>query len=106
LLSEGQLALPASASIWQAIALTGILATALSYSCQNFAQQYLKDQQVALIFLLEPIFACAAAVVCLNEPLSPNLLLGGGLILLALGISEMPWQDWLLRLKQGVAEYN
>lgn len=92
LLTEGGLGLPTSTAVWQAIAFTGILSTAVAYSCQNFTQQHLEDQQVAMIFLLEPIISCTAAIIWLNEVLTPSLVVGGILILVALAISELPWE--------------
>jgi drug/metabolite transporter (DMT)-like permease len=94
LIAEGGLSLPSDGYIWQAIAFTGVLCTAVSYSCQNFTQQHLDEQQVALIFLLEPIFSCIAAILWLHEPVSSALVVGGCLILLAIAISELPWTQW------------
>ncbi len=94
LVAEGGLSVPQQPAVWQAIAFTGILCTAVSYSCQNFTQQYLDEQQVALIFLLEPIFSCVAAILFLREPMSAALVVGGCLILVAIAISELPWTQW------------
>lgn len=94
LVAEGGLSLPQQPSVWQAIVFTGILCTAFSYSCQNFTQQYLNEEQVALIFLLEPIFSCVAAILFLKEPMSMALGVGGSLIFVSIAISELPWHQW------------
>lgn len=109
---HGTVPLPATGEIWQAIAFTGLLGTAFTYGAMNLAQQQIEAQKVALIFVLEPVFATAAAVLLLNEPLSLRFLLGGGLILLALVLAEyrpkggmkVPVRDWVQRWKKGMGK--
>ena len=97
MLAEGGISAPPHMGVWKAIAFTGILSTALTYTCQNFTQQHLEDQQVAMIFLLEPIVSCAAAIFWLSEPLTTSLVVGGCLILVAMGVSELPWERAFFR---------
>lgn len=82
--------LPPNGNVWAAIGFTGLLATAFPYAAQNLAQQKVEAHHVALIFLLEPVFASLAGHVVLHEQLSPRLFLGGGLILAALLLAELP----------------
>jgi drug/metabolite transporter (DMT)-like permease len=75
-----------SPAVWSAILITGLLATALAYGIQSWAQQYTTSTRTALIFTLEPLFAWATSWVLTGETLSPRgvsgalLILGGVLV--------------------------
>jgi drug/metabolite transporter (DMT)-like permease len=64
-----------------AIAITAVLATALAFTLQTWAQQYTTPTRTALVFALEPVFALATAVLAGGEALTESALVGGGLIL-------------------------
>jgi drug/metabolite transporter (DMT)-like permease len=72
-----------------ALGVTALLATALAFSVQNWAQQYTPPAHTALIFALEPVFAALTSRVLLGEHLGGKVLLGCGLILGGMVISEM-----------------
>jgi len=84
---------------WQALAsdpivvsaalITGILGTGYAYWAQSACQQILESHKVALIFATEPVFACLAAWLFLNEKLGTVGLIGAGLIITAMLISEL-----------------
>jgi drug/metabolite transporter (DMT)-like permease len=82
------LAVPAASAFWQAVGFTALLATAYMYGVQHYAQQYLSEEKVALTHLCEPIFAAVTGALLLHEPLTFRTVLGGGLILGALVLSE------------------
>src|SRR5207253_448525 len=52
-----------SASVWWAIVITGVFASALAFYIQTWAQQHLSPGRTALILASEPAWALAAAVV-------------------------------------------
>jgi drug/metabolite transporter (DMT)-like permease len=86
LLSSASLTLEPPRAVWStpvilAIAITAVLATALAFTLQTWAQQYTTPTRTALVFALEPVFALATAVLAGGEALTESALVGGGLIL-------------------------
>lgn len=58
-----------------------ILATIVPLFLQSKYQQYISATQVALIFALEPVFASFFSYWLCHEPLTHNVIIGGGLML-------------------------
>ncbi len=73
-------------SAWLVAAL---LATAAAFSVQSWAQRFLPASHVALVFALEPVVAAATSFLVLGERLRGRALLGAGLVLAAIIISEL-----------------
>ncbi len=74
---------------WFAFAVTGLLATALAFSVQAWAQQYTSVNRAAVIYALEPVFAWLTSFILLGEVLSVRATAGAGLILFGILIVEM-----------------
>ena len=55
--AAGQVELPRGATVWGALLVTGIFASALGYLVQAWAQQRTSATRTALLFSLEPVFA-------------------------------------------------
>lgn len=72
-----------------AFIVTALLATGFAFSVQNWAQQYTPPAHTALIFALEPVFATLASRILTGERLSGKVLLGCGLILGGMVVSEL-----------------
>ena len=72
-----------------AILVTAVLATGVAFSVQNWAQQYTPATHTALIFALEPVFAALCSRLVMGEHLGGRVLLGSGLILAGMVISEV-----------------
>src|SRR5579862_1917948 len=72
-----------------ALAITGFLATGFAFSVQTWAQQYTPPAHTALIFALEPVFAALTSRFLTGERLSGKVLLGCGLILAGMVVSEL-----------------
>ena len=72
-----------------AILVTAVLATGVAFSVQNWAQQYTPAAHTALIFALEPVFAALSSWLVMGEHLGGKVLLGSGLILAGMVISEI-----------------
>jgi drug/metabolite transporter (DMT)-like permease len=72
-----------------AFVVTALLATGFAFSVQNWAQQYTPPAHTALIFALEPVFAALTSRVLTGERLSGKVLLGCGLILGGMVVSEL-----------------
>jgi len=74
--------------IW-AIMITGLLATALAFTVQAWAQHYTTSTRTALIFALEPVFAWMTSYCITGEGLSGRAAAGGALILSGVVLVEM-----------------
>lgn len=72
-----------------AIAITGLLATALAFTFQAWAQRHTTSTRTALIFTLEPVFAWITSYLLTGETLSPRATGGAGLILAGVLLVEM-----------------
>lgn len=72
-----------------AILLAAVLATALAFTIQSWAQQYLPATHTALILTLEPVFAGITAFVLLHERLGLRGSLGAVLILGGIATAEL-----------------
>ncbi len=70
-----------SAGMIGAVALTGVLATALAFSVMAWAQQHTSATHTALIFALEPVFAALFSFLVVGEVLSARAIGGAVMIL-------------------------
>jgi drug/metabolite transporter (DMT)-like permease len=64
-----------------AVLYMGIVATALIFGTQSWAQRHTTSTHTALIFSLEPVFAALFAVLFAGEVLSAREGIGGALVL-------------------------
>lgn len=72
-----------------ALAVTGLLATALVFTLQTWAQQYTTATRVALIFAMEPVIAAATGVAVAGDRLAAHAWFGAALILAAILLVEL-----------------
>lgn len=77
------------AETWGAIAFTGLVATALVFSLQVYAQRFTTPTHTALLFSLEPVFAAFFGWWWANEVLGVKELVGCGLILAGMLVAEL-----------------
>lgn len=97
------IALPlASAPQWRftprlavALAVTAVLATALAFTVQSWAQQFTSATHTAIIFAAEPVFAWLVSTLFYREPLLPVQLVGAALIVAAMLLVEFRPADKL-----------
>jgi drug/metabolite transporter (DMT)-like permease len=71
------------------VLITGLLATALAFSTQVWAQQYTSATRAALIFSLEPVVAWALSYVMSGETLPGRGKAGAGLIMAGILLVEL-----------------
>jgi drug/metabolite transporter (DMT)-like permease len=76
------------AVVW-AILVTGLLATALAFTIQAWAQQYTTATRTALIYMLEPVVAWVTSFLVAGESLSGRAAVGAALILGGVLLVEM-----------------
>jgi drug/metabolite transporter (DMT)-like permease len=70
-----------SGSVWIALAVTSVLATAVAFTIQTWAQRWTSPTRTALIFAMEPVFAWVTAYLLIGEVLSRRAGVGAALIL-------------------------
>lgn len=78
-----------SSEVIFAILLTGVFATAVAIGLQSWAQQSVPASRAALLFALEPVFACLFAWVWIGETIAPRAAVGAAFILAGILIVEM-----------------
>jgi len=89
LLLEHHPSLPATPWTITALLVTSLLATALAFTVQMWAQKETSGTHTALIFSAEPVFAAAFARLIQQERLGARGFVGGAFILAAILVSEL-----------------
>jgi drug/metabolite transporter (DMT)-like permease len=85
----GDLVVPNDSTVWIALAVTAVFASALAFFIQTYAQQHASPARTALILASEPAFAGLFAYLLKGETLSAWGWLGAGLILGAIFSVEL-----------------
>ena len=87
----GDLVAPSSPSLWWALGVTAVVASALGFWVQSYAQRHAPPARIALILACEPAFAGLFGVTLQGDRLTGLALLGAALILTAvLAIELLP----------------
>ena len=73
-----------STSVWIAIIITGVFASALAFYVQTWAQAHIDASRTALIIAMEPAWAVAAAVVLAGQRFGLLQAVGAALVLVAI----------------------
>jgi drug/metabolite transporter (DMT)-like permease len=76
-------------TVFVAALFSGLVSTSLCYFIQTWSLRYLTVIQSSLIFSLEPVFASLAGKFLLNEPFSKWIVIGGGLILFSIILTQI-----------------
>ena len=87
---EGGVQTPPDASVWFAIIFCAVLATALAFFVQTWAQAFLDPSRVAIILTTEVVWAAVIAYGIGQEKPTVLSLLGGSVMLMAMLIVEWP----------------
>jgi drug/metabolite transporter (DMT)-like permease len=82
---------PPSASVWQAIAFTAVFATFLAFLVQTKAQSVMSATVASVLLAMETPFAVVLGVLILNDPLTVRIIVGGSLVMIAMGV--VIWSD-------------
>jgi drug/metabolite transporter (DMT)-like permease len=80
---------PTSGSLWVALLVTGVLASAVAFAVQTYAQKHLSPTRTALILICEPAFGGLYAWFAVGEKLGPAGIAGAVLILVGMAASEV-----------------
>lgn len=78
-----------SGRIVAAILVTAVLATALAFYVQNWAQKHTLPSRTALIFSMEPVFAALVTYFTFHERWNAQMAIGCGLIFVGIIASEI-----------------
>ena len=57
MVARGELELPRGWTVWGALIVTGVFASALAYAIQTWAQRRMSAARVAVVYAMEPVFA-------------------------------------------------
>ncbi|MBN9316429.1 MAG: DMT family transporter [Devosia sp.] len=74
--------------VWPQVLYTGILSTALAFTLQAVAQQYVPSANAAIVLSAESLFAALGGALLLGERLSPVGYAGAALIFVAILVIE------------------
>jgi len=80
---------PPSARVWAVVVITGVLATAVAFVVQTWAQSLVSATRAAVVMTMEPVFAGLFAVVIGGNQLTPRTLGGAACILAAMLIINL-----------------
>lgn len=75
--------------VWGAVGAMGVLASAVAFSVQSWAQRFTPPTHVALVFTAEPVAAALVARWWLGETLAPVQAAGAVLILAGIGLVQL-----------------
>lgn len=87
-LATEPVALPIEASVWVALAVTGILGSAVAFAVQSYAQRILSPTKTALILISEPAFGGLFGWIA-GERLGITGFAGAALILAGMVVAEL-----------------
>jgi drug/metabolite transporter (DMT)-like permease len=87
-LALGDLSVPRGWTVWGALLVTGVFASALAFLVQTWAQRELSATRTALVFALEPVFAGLAGYLLAGDRLGALGWVGGAIIVAGIIVSE------------------
>ncbi|HST17232.1 MAG TPA: DMT family transporter [Gaiellaceae bacterium] len=104
-LAAGQLHVPHGWTVWGALLVTGVFASALAFLAQTWAQRRTTATRTALAFSLEPVWAAFFGITLAGDRLGSVGFLGCAVIMAGILLAEPATADVLARLvrRPGVA---
>ena len=96
--AAGQVELPRGATVWGALLVTGVFASALAFLVQAWAQQRTSATRTALVFALEPVFAGIFGYALAGDRLGALGWTGCAVILAGIAVAEPGAAGTLVRL--------
>jgi drug/metabolite transporter (DMT)-like permease len=84
-----QMPISGLASGWWTILYIGILSTAVGYTLQVLGQKYAPPTDATILLSMEAVFAALAGLIFLGESMQPVQLVGCGLILIAVLVTQL-----------------
>jgi drug/metabolite transporter (DMT)-like permease len=99
--AAGQVAVPRGWTVWGALLVTGVFASALAFLAQTWAQQRTSATRTALVFALEPVWAALFGVTIAGDRLGVAGWLGCAVIMAGIALAEPAAAATLVRLVRG-----
>ncbi len=96
--AAGQVEVPHGATVWAALLVTGVFASAIAFLVQAWAQQRTSATQTALVFSLEPVWAGIFGFALAGDRLGAIGWAGCAVILAGIAVSEPAAARTLARL--------
>jgi drug/metabolite transporter (DMT)-like permease len=87
-LARGELATPHGWTVWGALLVTGLFASALAFLVQTWAQRRTSATRTALAFAMEPVFAALFGITLAGDRLGASGWLGCAAIMLGILVAE------------------
>jgi drug/metabolite transporter (DMT)-like permease len=100
--AAGQLGVPHGWTVWGALVVTGVFASALAFLAQTWAQRQTSATQTALAFSLEPVWTAFFGFTLAGDRLSATAWLGCGVIMAGIVLAEPAAAGTLGRLVRRV----
>jgi drug/metabolite transporter (DMT)-like permease len=94
----GQVEVPHGATVWGALIVTGVFASAFAYLVQAWAQQRTSANRTALVFALEPVFAGIFGFALAGDRLGALGWTGCAVIMCGIAVAEPAAGGSLVRL--------
>jgi drug/metabolite transporter (DMT)-like permease len=96
--AAGQVEVPRGWTVWGALIVTGVFASALAFLVQTWAQRRLSAARTALAFALEPVWAALFGFWLAGDRLGAVAWTGSALIMAGIVVSEPVAAETLRRL--------
>ena len=96
--ARGELEVPRGWTVWGALLVTGVFASALAFLIQSWAQQRTSATRTALVFAMEPVFAGVFGYTLAGDRLGPLGWAGCAVIMAGIVLAEPAAADTLRRL--------
>jgi drug/metabolite transporter (DMT)-like permease len=87
--APGGITLPPDSGVWIAVGITAVLATALAFLVQTWAQSLVSPTSAAVVMTMEPVFAGIFAVIFGGNELTIRILIGAACVLAAMFIVQL-----------------
>jgi drug/metabolite transporter (DMT)-like permease len=81
--------LPPNTNVWGAVLLTAVLASAVGFLVQTWAQTIISPTRVAVTLTMEPVFAGLFAVLIGGDHLTIRIIIGAACVLAAMFITNL-----------------
>lgn len=87
--APGGITMPPDIKVWETIGITAILATALAFLVQTWAQSLVSPTHAAVVLTMEPVFAGVFSVALGGEQLTLRIIFGAICILAAMLLVQL-----------------
>jgi drug/metabolite transporter (DMT)-like permease len=94
----GQLETPRGWTVWGAMVVTGVFASALAFLIQMWAQRRMSATRTALAFAMEPVFTAFFGYTLAGDRLALAAWVGAALIMVGIAVAEPAAGGVLARL--------